>query len=163
MDKPNKIIVGIDPDTGKSGICIYRDHELSAEALPFPQLLEKLYLLATLPGDVLVVVEAGWLNEKSNYHDPKGVRAQKIAKNVGSNHQTGRHIVEMAKHYGLEVIEQKPFSKGWKGRDGKITHEELNYILQYNGLAPIKRCNQDVRDAVLLVAIHANLKIKIKA
>jgi hypothetical protein len=162
MDKPNKIIVGIDPDTVRSGICIYRDHELSAEALPFPQLLEKLYLLATLPGDVLVVVEAGWLNDKSNFHGKHGSSAERIAKNVGSNHQTGRHIVEMAKYFGLEVIEQKPFLKGWKGAGGKITHDELNYILENNGIELLKSSNQDVRDAILITIIHANLKIKIR-
>lgn len=162
MTKAKRIIVGIDPDTEKSGIATYYNGELLAEALPFPQLIEKLYLLATLTDDVLVVVEAGWLVDKSNFHGKHGRRAERIAKNVGSNHQTGRHIVEMARHYGLEVIEQKPFNKGWNGSDGKITHEELNYILQHNGLEQIKRTNQDVRDAVLLTVIHAGLKIKIK-
>ncbi len=156
------LVIGIDPDTHKSGVCTYDNGKLAAEALSFPELIVKLYELSTLPGNVCVVVEAGWLNDKSNFHGKHGSSAERIAKNVGSNHQTGRHIVEMAKYYGLEVIEQKPFNKGWKGRDGKITHEELNYILQYNGLDPIKRCNQDVRDAVLLVAIHAKLKIKTK-
>ena len=162
MSKPKRIIVGIDPDTEKSGIATYYNGELLAESLPFPQLIEKLYLLATLPDDVMVEVEAGWLNEKSNFHGKQGKRAEKIAKNVGSNHQTGRHICEMARHYGLEVIEQKPFSKGWKGAGGKITHDELNYILQHNRLEPLKRTNQDVRDAVLLTVIHSNLKIKVK-
>lgn len=157
-----RIIVGIDPDVRKSGVATYYNGELLAESLPFPQLIEKLYLLATLPDDVLVVVEAGWLNEKSNFRNTKGRASDKISKNVGRNNQTGIHICEMARHYGLEVIEQKPFNKGWKGPDGKITHEELNYILKYNGLPEIKRVNQDSRDAVLMCVIHANLKIKVK-
>lgn len=157
-----KIIVGIDPDVDKSGFATYHNGELLIESLPFPELIEKLYLLATLPDDVMVVVEAGWLNEKSNFHGKQGKRAERIAKNVGSNHQTGRHICEMARHYGLEVIEQKPLSKGWKGANGKITHDELNYILQHNGLTEVKRTNKDSRDAALICILHANFKIKVK-
>lgn len=160
--KSKKIIVGIDPDVNKSGFATYYNGELLIEDLRFPQLLEKLYVLSTLPGDVLVVVEAGWLNPKSNFHGKKGGRAERIAKNVGSNHQTGKHIIEMAKYYGLEVVEQKPFNKGWKGRDGKITHDELNYILKHNGMKEEKQTNQEKRDAALICIIHANLKIKVK-
>ena len=162
MSKTKRIIVGIDGDVDKSGIATYYNGELLIETLPFPELIEKLYLLATLPDDVLVVVEAGWMNEKSNFHGKQGKRAERIAKNVGSNHQTGRHICEMARHYGLEVKEQKPFNKGWKGANGKITHDELNYILQHNGLPEVKRTNQDARDAALICILHANFKIRVK-
>lgn len=162
MKTENKIIVGIDPDISKSGIATYYNNELLVETLPFPALIEKLYMLSTMPDDVLVIVEAGWLNEKSNFHGQPGRKAERIAKNVGSNHQTGRHIIEMAKHFRLEVIEQKPLNKGWKGAGGKITHEELNYILQCNGIPELKRTTQDGRDAALIAILHANLKIKIK-
>ena len=162
MSKTKRIIVGIDPDVDKSGVATYYNGELLVESLTFPILLEKLYMLATLPDDVMVVVEAGWINEKSNFHNKQGNRAERIAKNVGSNHQTGKHICEMARYYGLEVIEQKPFNKGWKGPNGKITHEELNYILQSNGLQELKRTNQDARDAALICIIYTNLKIKVK-
>lgn len=162
MSKTKRIIVGIDPDTVKSGIATYYNGELLIESLPFPELIEKLYLLATLPDDVLVVVEAGWLNEKSNFRNTVGRRSDNISKKVGRNLQTGRHICEMARHYGLEVKEQKPFNKGWKGANGKITHDELNYILQHNGLPEVKRTNQDARDAALICILHANFKIKVK-
>jgi len=163
MTKTKRIIVGVDPDTEKSGIATYsHDELLMIESLPFPELIERLYLLATLPDDVLVVVEAGWLNEKSNFRNTVGRRSDNISKKVGRNHQTGIHICEMAEHYGLEVIRQKPFAKCWKGRDGKITHEELNYILQYNGLPEVKRTNQDARDAALICILHANFIIKVK-
>lgn len=162
MTKTKRIIVGIDPDTEKSGIATYYHGELLIESLPFPELIEKLYLLATLPDDVLVVVEAGWLNEKSNFRNTVGRRSDNISKKVGRNMQAGLHICEMARHYGLEVKEQKPFNKGWKGANGKITHEELNYILQYNCLPEVKRTNQDARDAALICILHANFKIKVK-
>lgn len=162
MGKTDKIIIGIDPDIKKSGMATFYKGELLVETLPFPELIEKLYMLSTLPDDVLVVVEAGWLNEKSNFHGQHSGKAERIAKNVGSNHQTGRHIVEMAKHFGLEVIEHKPLNKEWKGPGGKITQDELNYTLQQNGIPEIARSNQDARDAALLAILYAKLVIRVR-
>ena len=104
----------------------------------------------------MVVVEAGWLNKVSNYHTAAGRRGQRIAKNVGANHQVGKMIVEMAKHYGIEVVEQAPLRKCWKGKNGKITHEEL---ASFTGL--MGKTNQDARDAALLAWIYANLPIRL--
>lgn len=160
--KNKKIIVGIDPDTARSGIATYYNGELLVEALAFPALIEKLYILATLPEDVLVVVEAGWLNEKSNFRNISGKRSDAISKKVGRNQQTGILICEMAEHYGLEVIRQMPFDKCWSGPDRKITHDELNYILKHNNIEELKSSNQDKRDAALICAVHADFKIKVK-
>lgn len=159
-----KIIVGIDPDTNKSGIATYYNGELLVEALAFPALIEKLYILATLPEDVLVVVEAGWLISH-HWHTKKGDNQRVTARkgnNAGRNHEVGRKIVEMCEHYGLEVIEQRPLRKCWKGRDGKITHDELNYILKHNNIKELKSSNQEKRDAALICAVHAGLKLKVK-
>lgn len=159
-----KIIVGIDPDTNKSGIATYYNGELLVEALAFPALIEKLYILATLPEDVLVVVEAGWLISH-HWHTKKGDNQRVTARkgnSAGRNHEVGRKIVEMCEHYGLEVIEQRPLRKCWKGRDGKITHDELNYILKHNNIEELKSSNQEKRDAALICAVHADLKLKVK-
>ena len=64
----------------------------------------------------------------------------------------------MARHYGLEVDEVKPLRKGWLGRDGKITHEELEYIIGRLD----KRTSQDMRDSAILAWSYANLPIKVK-
>lgn len=164
MSKKHDIIVGIDPDIEKSGIAIYykAQRQMEKYTLSFPDLVEKLYDLSCLPHNVLVVVEAGWLVSKSNFHGKQGKRAERIAKDVGSNHQTGRHTVEMCKHFGLEVIEQKPFDKTWKGPDRKITHEEINYILESNKLASFKQTNQEVRDALLICINYAGLILRVK-
>lgn len=162
--KSKKIIVGIDPDTNKSGIATYYNGELLVEALAFPALIEKLYILATLPEDVLVVVEAGWLISH-HWHTKKGDNQRVTARkgnSAGRNHEVGRKIVEMCEHYGLEVIEQRPLRKCWKGRDGKITADELNDILINGGSLPIKRSNQEMRDAALLAWNYAGLPIKVK-
>ena len=113
-----------------------------------------------LPDKTLVVVEAGWLN-KPNWHltakDSARLAAAK-GNSTGRNHETGRKIVEMAKHYGLKVDEVKPLRKCWRGKDGKITHEELEYMLEkkkINGFP--KKSNQDMRDSTLLCLIFSGL------
>jgi hypothetical protein len=103
----------------------------------------------------VVVVEAGWLNTISNYHTAAGRRGQRIAKNVGANHQVGKIIVQMCKSYGIEVVEQRPLKKMWHGKDGKITREEL---AAFTGLK--EQNNQEERDAALIAWIYAGLPIK---
>ncbi len=151
-------IIAIDPDTEKSGVAIYDNNKDSLElkSLTFPQILE-------LFGDLkekndfkaLVIVEAGWLISKSNWHKARGrYRAERIAKNVGANHESGRKIVEMARYYNLTTIEQKPLRKSWKGRDGKITADEFKELTGYS-----KRTNQDERDAGLIALKYRNALI----
>ena len=155
-------IIGIDCDVTKSGVAYLEvaTRRLEVSALTFPQLLDYLQNVA-LDSDVkgysvVVVVEAGWLNKISNYHTAASRGGQRIAKNVGSNHEVGKKIVEMCRHYGLEVIEQKPLKKCWKGKDGKITHEEIAYFTGLTGTT-----NQEMRDAALICWNYAGLPIKI--
>ena len=64
----------------------------------------------------------------------------------------------MAKHIGFEVEEVKPLKKLWKGRDGKITQEELENII-----GPLNvRLSQDSRDAALLAWWYAGLPVKMR-
>lgn len=106
----------------------------------------------------LFIVEAGWLNKKSNFHGQRGARAERIAKNVGANHQTGKHIIEICKYFGFDVVEQSPLKKCWRGRDGKITHDELMELIKKTGYKfKINRTNQEERDAALLAMVTAKL------
>lgn len=102
-------------------------------------------------------VEAGWLEKKSNHHGLQGRRAEKIAKDVGANHQTGRLIIEMLDSMGIEAREAQPLVKCWKGSDRKITHEELDRIV---GGMPGRRSNQEERDALLLAWVRSGLPIR---
>ena len=95
---------------------------------------------------------------QSCFHEAQGKQAEKIAKDVGANHETGRKIIEMCEHYGIEVLPHIPLVKCWKGKDRKITHEEL---ASFTGI--MGRTNQDVRDAALLAWTFAGLPIRIKA
>lgn len=157
-------VIGIDGDVDKSGVAFLHipTRKLEATSLSFPDLLDYLQTAKTkseLSGEsVIVVVEASWLISH-HWHSKKGDNQRVTARkgnSAGRNHEVGRKIVEMCEHYGLEVIEQRPLRKCWKGRDGKITHEELEYFTGLRG-----RTNQEMRDAVLLAWNYAGLPIRV--
>ena len=106
----------------------------------------------------MVVVEASWLIS-TNWHTKRedSVRtAARKGKDAGRCHEVGRKIVECARYYGLEVVEKLPLKKIWKGKDGKITDEEIKAFIRIEG-----RTNQEERDAALLAWEHAGLPIRI--
>ena len=157
-------IIGIDPDTNKSGVALLdvSTRILEITTLTFPKVLKYIEWANEMAIDnrqsLLVVVEAGWLNAKSNFHGQTGYVGQKVAKNVGANHQTGKHIIEWCEEIGVDVELQKPLVKGWKGRNGKITHEELAYFTGITG-----RTSEEGRDAGLIAWNYAGLPIKVKS
>ena len=161
--KKHDVIIGIDPDKEKSGIGILNmsTRKLELTNMSFPVFLDNLQAWKKDVADnnrkVIVIVEAGWMNAKSCFHKAQGKSAEKIAKDVGANHETGRKIIEMCEHYGIEVIAQAPLRKCWRGKDGKITHEELAYFTGITG-----RENQDARDAGLLAWNYAGMPIRTK-
>lgn len=163
MKNKPEIVIGIDPDVSKSGLaCLdVTTKEVQVISNSFPQLLEYLQNIAgnyTLPGRVVVVVEASWLIS-TNWHTKRedSVRtAARKGKDAGRCHEVGRKIVECARYYGLEVVEKLPLKKIWKGKDGKITDEEIKAFIRIEG-----RTNQEERDAALLAWEHAGLPIRI--
>lgn len=163
MVKQVENVVAIDPDKDKSGVAFLhtQTRQLEVTNLSFPLLLDYLQHCKKIRDDenqsLIVVVEAGWMIKKSNFHNAQGHRAERIAKDVGANHETGRKIVEMCKHYGIDVLEHAPLTKCWKGKDRKITQEELS---SFTGL--MGRTNQDARDAALLAWSYAGLPIRVK-
>lgn len=154
-----KIIIAIDPDVDKNGVAYFncKTKQLEASALTFPQLLDYLRYAKrqaeVSEADYIVIIEAGWLIN-GNWHlhpkDTKKVAAAK-GKHVGRNHEVGRKIEEMCKHWGIHYKLVKPLPKMWRGPDKKITKDELNEQLKHRGIQPIiGRTNQEMRDAVLL-------------
>lgn len=156
-------IIGIDPDVDKSGIANLDTDTRSivAAKLDFSNLIDYLITADKLNKaknrTMIVVVEASWLVTKSNYHAHYGRAGDAISRKVGENHQTGKLIVEMCKHHGIEVVEMYPLKKMWKGRDGKITAEELRQICGING-----QTNQEMRDACLIAWCYGNFPLSIR-
>lgn len=145
-----KLIVGIDGDVTESGAAVFNGKDLKLYKLSFFELLD--FLLKNKSEIKIVKVEAGYLNQKSNFYGAKNIQtAARIGKNVGACNEVAKKIVEMCRHYGLPVKEVKPFKKVWKGRDRKITHEELQQQLKLRGIPQIiGATNQEQRDAALI-------------
>lgn len=160
------IYIGIDPDVHLSGVSRLdaAGRKATATSLPFALVLDYVLYIAKsakATGDkVVVVVEYSW-EEKHNWHlklsDSKAVAAAK-GYSVGAVHETGRKIVEMLEYYGIEVMLQRPLKKCWKGKDGKITHEEMTQICGWEK----RRSNQEERDAMLLAWYVSGLPIRVK-
>lgn len=135
----SNLIIGIDPDLEKSGVAIL-SHALELKNLTFPETVD---LFRSQQDQIKkVLIEAGWLNKKSNVHGRYGQSksaGERIAKNVGENHATGKLLVEMAKSLNLNVVEVRPTRK-------KKNSEEFNRITGWVG-----RSNQEQRDAAMLI------------
>lgn len=167
--KKYEVIFGVDPDSKASGLCMLdpETKEVTVLTLTFPQLLEKFTQYAhVLVMDIIVIVEASWLKQTKNgnthnWHVKEG-DGQSVASAKGEaiarNQQTGRLIVEMCKHWGIEVIEKYPLQKTWNGPDRKITHEEIAYFIPNFPT----HSNPETRDATLIAWDFAGFPIKVK-
>ncbi len=152
-------IIGIDPDIKKSGICFLNKQTRMIElsSLTFFELFDYMIWLKTQYFEFTVIIEGGWLNEKSNFHAAKNQRSSdRISKNVGANHEVGKLIVQMCEHLKIKHEVKRPLLKMWSGINRKITHEEISY---FTGIQA--KTNQETRDALLLAWDYAGLPIKI--
>ena len=152
----NRHIIAIDPDVDRSGVAFLHlpSRELHCEAKTFPELIDDLHAIKqatdALGEPLTVIVEAGWINH-SNWHTKARENARMAAakgRDTGRNHEVGRKIIEMARHMGIETVEQRPLQKCWKGTDRKITAPELAAITGYT-----RRTSQDMRYAGLPIRL----------
>lgn len=158
-----RLIIGIDPDIDKNGVCFLdpKEKKVNATTASFSSLMAFFANQAKCKEiETIVVVEASWMHNKTNWHlsarDSRSIIAAK-GYSVGQNHQTGKLICEMARAYGLKVVEHIPLVKCWKGKDRKITDAEIKAFMPIQG-----RTNQESRDAALLAWTFAGLPIRIK-
>ena len=163
-------VIGIDPDIDKNGVaCISKSRrELDVACLSFPETLEWVkekyaewegVFKETAPNSFMVYVEAGWLNkgnwhvtESHNGHFSPSAWAAAVGKSDGECSAVSKKLIECFEYYNIPVTPIKPLRKCWKGKDRKITHEELLkeleiYKVQHNLKG---RSNQEVRDACLI-------------
>lgn len=160
--KKYDFVIGIDPDCEESGFALLdmATKGIQVGKFSFPALFDKLLDIAGNER-YLIVVEASWLNGHHNWHS-KGADGQKVSSSkgydIGRNHECGRKIVEMCKHWSIDVIEKAPLLKTWNGPDRKITQEEIEYFIP--GFP--KRSNNEMRDATLIAWDFAGFPIKVK-
>lgn len=141
------MLIGIDPDTNKSGVAVKQNRQYTLTTLPFFQLFD--YLRDNREKVSMLYIEASWLIKHNWNKKRQGTAAinASIGNDAGRNHETGRKIVEMCQHLNIPYTEVRPLRKCWKGPNGKITHEELTKLIPN---LP-KRTNQEQRDAALLI------------
>lgn len=137
------VFIGVDPDISKSGVCLYdpSTKDMSLNNLAFFDLLEYLKDKKQKHENILVVIEAGWLN-KGNWHIKKGYSANYNATIGGktyANHEVGKKIVEMCNYLKISCSLVKP-------KKSKLNSESFKNITKYQ-----KRTNQEQRDAAMLV------------
>lgn len=157
-------IIGIDPDVDGSGVGeLFAGKEVRKAQLQLPQLVEYLKGIKS-KGTMMVYIEAGWMN-KGNYHlQNKGQHhASKIGELVGRNHEIGRQIGAFCEFNCIPYEFVRPLKKVWKGKDGKITHEELQDLMEGSVAVPCSgRSNQEIRDAILLALVHSGIPLMTK-
>jgi hypothetical protein len=142
------LYIGVDPDLARSGVAIWDSKYkiLTLKTLSFWQLFD--LLSEHRDRIILVKVEAGWLNLKSNWHSRYGqtkAAGESIAKNVGENHATGKLICQMCVYLELHYNEVRP-------RNHKLNAKIFRAIAKYK-----RRTNQEERDAGALLFEFMNL------
>lgn len=136
-----KLLIGIDPDVDKNGVCFYNGTEYDLKNLTFFQLFDFLNFYKEREEKPTIYIEKGSLN-KSNWHTKQNYSAafnSKIGENTGRNFEAANKIIEMCQYLKLPYVEIKPTRK-------KIDSETFKKISGIN-----KRTNQEQRDAFMLI------------
>ena len=132
------ILIGIDPDTEKSGVAIKHD-VLELYNFNFFQLYDFLYNFKDK--NIKVYIECGFLNG-GNRHKVFGGSLSlnsKIGERIGANHEIAKKICEMCEYLKIEFIQVRPTK-------AKCNSDYFKKITGYK-----KRTNQEQRDALMLI------------
>lgn len=148
-DKDRRIFdyyIGIDPDVNKSGFASWNKPTKTltqVTTVSFFDLFDTLndsLRLNLFP--IVMHIEGGWLNEKSNFRQIAGTKTagERIAKNVGANHQIGKLIIEMCIYLNISFIVRKPITPrfanqkyfklvtGWQKQTNADARSAANYV-----------------------------------
>ena len=136
--------IGIDPDVHESGYSVWdsqlKTFDFIGQARFFT--LTNLLLEMASNAEIIVVIEAGWMNKKSNYHGRPGQSkavGETIAKRAGQNHQVAKFFAEFCQENNIKYTEIRPTQT-------KLNSKDFNKKTGHTGPS-----NQDYRDAAMLV------------
>lgn len=123
------IIIGIDPDSNKHGVAVYRDGKL--DHLCSRQLFGLFDLLTTLKAEGRIQIhieDVCAINATFSKQFVKNRRAETtISRSVGMCQQSQVELERMAKYLGVELVKH-PISKKWKdAATGKTILEKLGW------------------------------------
>ena len=148
-----QILIGIDPDVNKSGVCILRNCNITKRLtmqlydVDFTILIKMLTTInSEYEQELIVFIECGFLN-KSNWHLRPGDKAKygsKIGTKIGANHQVSKLLIEHCRYNEIQYREIRP------GKS-KLTHKEFSTVTGFE----YARTNQEQRDAAMLLCRSA--------
>lgn len=157
-----EIVIGIDPDIDRTGVAELHTatKKIKLYNMDFPTICSYLRKVSSDYGDLAQIHIEDSSNTTKNWHLSARYgntnRASRLGYDVGRNHQICHDIYDYAACIlGLDISRQMPFKKCWKGKDGKITHEEISSFIQM----PAKTSNQEQRDAALIAWLCAGFPI----
>jgi len=135
-----KILIGIDPDTEKSGVAV-KSNELELYNMSFFELYDFLSNFKNETENIKVYIECGFLNGGNRHKVLAGSLSlnSKIGERIGANHEVAKKICEMCRHLEIEFIQVRPTK----------TKSNSDYFKKITGYT--KRTNQEQRDACLLI------------
>jgi hypothetical protein len=145
LKKPSKKYIGIDPDVDKSGFAIWDSKLKKFVHIHSYDLFDICQEIKDWDEDaeIMVYLEAGWLNKKANFHGFKNqskIYGESIAKNVGRNHEIGRQIEKFCIKNEIEYKLIRPTKEKVK---------DIQLLKRLTGWEKVT--NQDKRDAAMLV------------
>lgn len=141
----NKIVIGIDPDSKKHGVAIYRNGELEDllmnDLMNLMDTITSTQLRECESTSIVVHMENVCGVSNSGFHhkrtDSVAVRSKK-SENVGQCKQAQIEVERLCEYLSIKVVKHK-ISKQWKSQDGKKVFERLT---GWTG-----RSNEDSRSA----------------
>lgn len=159
-DMTKRLVIGIDPDIDKSGVASV-NKETGARELFTTGFWDVIGFINQFRDQIrVVVIEAGYLNPKSNFRDRAQIAdalqsnnsvaallsakrvGEKIAEKVGRNHQIGILLVEYCRRENIPFMAVQPIGH-------KITSTRL--FKQMYGITT-KKADQEIRDAFHLIS-----------
>ena len=147
------IIIGIDPDSNKSGVAVYENCILTdLKSMSLVDIFENLSLYYRFYECELHIEDVNGISSNAfsyNKKDPIPVKLKK-AEHVGKCKQTQIEIERIAEHFNIKVV-RHAVSKQWKDQPGKKEFERVT--------GWTRRSNEDTRSAayfgILGVMAHA--------
>lgn len=159
-DMTKQLVIGIDPDVDQSGVASV-NKATGARELFTAGFWDVVGFINQFRDHIrVVVIEAGYLNPKSNFRDREQISdamksdnpvaalksakrtGEKIAEKVGRNHQIGKLLVEYCERENIPFMAIQPIGH-------KITSPRL--FKQMYGITT-KKADQEIRDAFHLIS-----------
>jgi hypothetical protein len=136
-----KTLIGIDPDTDKSGTALINGTQLELNNLTFFELFDYLQNAKNQFENLEVYIECGFLNGGNRHlkHGSSHALNSKIGERIGANHETAKKIIEMCEYLKITYHKVKPTR----------TKSTNDFFKQVTGF--IGQTNQEQRDAFFLI------------